>query len=235
MKKTMILLCAALQLCACGGRFKQNLNVASAMDSSPDNMDIADTTDRLWYESCDYVPDTVVGRFIEPNRVDTLLFRLYSEKECRYIDRAPYNVSIWDYIDWMQERDAVIRVETTDGRIVHTEIDRTGVCRAVALDGLVQGTDALAIVWFTMQISNIEMCHVVTIANGQWREIGSFDVNTFTLPDSTHVEHGIEGVLEKRKGEWMYRSYEDQMQWYEDHDSGDCPMKLLKSILHVMP
>ena len=220
----MIMLCVALQLCACGGGHKET-------------DDVADTSKEVGYEFVALVPDTVapdtvVGRFIEPNRVDTLLFRKYSEKKIvRMVELSPYQVAnIRRHI-----KDDEIVVMTTYGRILHSEFNRWGVYRAVALDGLVPGTDALAIVWNSMQDSNNEMCHVVTMANGQWREIGSFDVNIFCFPDSTHAEHGIEGVLEKRKGEWMYRSYEDQMQWYEDHDSGDCPMKLLKSILHVMP
>ena len=63
----MILLGAAM-LCACGRSHKET-------------NDLVDTTKDVGHEVSPIAPDTVVGRFIEPNWVDTLLFMLYSEKK----------------------------------------------------------------------------------------------------------------------------------------------------------
>ncbi|MBP5516133.1 MAG: hypothetical protein J6X86_04195 [Bacteroidales bacterium] len=176
-------------------------------------------------------PDTVIGRFVSLQE-DTILFRRYSNKSHRYIDSLPKwgdNFEVGDDIDWFRENDIVMKVVTTDGRVIHTENDAMFVHCAIPLPGLVQGYDVLAVIWKHQDFSGFKSCHMVGMKDGQWKELGSFDVNTNMFPE-TLTPGIIDGFLERKNGVWMYRDYGDQMRWMEKHD-GDCPMKPLKKKL----
>ena len=130
----MILLVAAM-LCACGGYHNET-------------NELSDTTKEVGYEVVAIVPDTVVGRFIEPNGVDTLLFRWYSEKENRYFDSMPMYESWWNFEDRALERNAVIRVELIDGGLLRTISDAERISDYLCIGDCIRplsGVDALGI------------------------------------------------------------------------------------------
>lgn len=179
-------------------------------------------------------PYTVVGRFISSDKVDTLFFGHYSEKAHHYVDSIP----IWgddnmfgDNIGWFRENDIVLKVTTSDGDVVHTEKEAMFVYCAIPLSSVLPEIDILAVVWKHQDLSGIKYCHLISIKDGQWTELGSFVVNTNCFPD-TMTEGMIDGFLEKKTGVWMYRDYDEQMQWVEDHD-GECPMHPLRNILKI--
>ena len=166
MKKTMIMLCAVLQLCACGGGHKET-------------DDVADTTERSPYEVVAIVPDTVVGRFIEPNRVDTLLFRTYSEKENRYIDSLPMYESWEDFVDWERERNNVIRVELIDGRLLRTISEPDRIYDLHCLNDFIRpGVDALGIAEEVSYEPSKGIVHFISLYGGNWKEFAIFDADS---------------------------------------------------------
>lgn len=174
-------------------------------------------------------PNMVTGQFISPYKHDTLLFRWYSIKTNCFIDSLP--TIIGDDIDWFRENDIVMKVITSDGAVVHTEKEAMFVHCAIPLSNVLPETDVLAVVWKHQDFSGIKYCHIISIKDGQWTELGSFTVNTNCFPD-TMTAGMIDGFLEKRNGVWMYRDYDEQMQWLEDHN-GECPMHPLKNILEI--
>lgn len=179
-------------------------------------------------------PCKVAGRFISSDKVDTLFFRHYSRKTHRYVDSIPILGDTYmpgDDIDWFRENDIVMKVTTVDGHVVHTENEAMSVHCAIPLSGVLPETDVLAVVWKHQDFSGIKYCHIISIKDGQWTELGSFTVNSNIFPD-TLTGGMIDGFLEKRNRVWMYRDYDEQMQWAEDHD-GECPMHPLKNILEI--
>ena len=161
----MILLCAAM-MCACGGGLKET-------------DDVADTTERYPYEVVAVVPDTVVGRFIEPNRVDTLLFRSYSEKENRYLDSMPMYESWEDFVDWSRERNEVFRVELIDGGLLRTISEAERIYDFHCLnDFILPGVDALGIAEEVSYEPSKGIIHIISLYGGKWKEFLTFDADS---------------------------------------------------------
>lgn len=195
---------------------------------------VADTLKEKTYELEQVNPIEVVGRFISPDKTDTLLFRRYSNKTHRYIDSLPVwgdDYMLGDDIDWFRENDIAMKVTTADGRLVHTQTEAMYVHRVISLPDILPGYDVLAVVWRHQDFSGIKPCHIVSVKDGQWTELGAFTVNTNIFPD-TLTDGMIDSFLEKHNGIWMYRDYDEQMQWYEEHE-GKCPMKPLLNILNT--
>lgn len=203
--------------------------LASCHQHTEGNIDtVVDTLNEKTYELEHVKPIEVVGRFISPDKTDTLLFRRYSNKTHRYIDSLPIwgdNFMLGDDIDWFRENDIVMKVTTSDGRLVHTDNDAMFVPRAISLSGILPNYDVLAVVWKHQDFSGIKPCHIVSVKDGQWTELGSFTVNTNAFPD-TLTDGMIDGFLEKRNGKWMFSDWTEQLQY-----DGECPMKPLQSIL----
>lgn len=195
---------------------------------------VADTLKEKTYELEQVNPIEVVGRFISPDKTDTLLFRRYSNNTHRYFDSLPIwgdNFMTGDDIDWFRENDIAMKVTTADGRLVHTQTEAMYVHRVISLPDILPGYDVLAVVWRHQDFSGIKPCHIVSVKDGQWTELGAFTVNTNIFPD-TLTDGMIDSFLEKHNGIWMYRDYDEQMQWYEEHE-GKCPMKPLLNILNT--
>ena len=195
---------------------------------------VADTLKEKTYELEQVNPIEVVGRFISPDKTDTLLFRRYSNNTHRYFDSLPIwgdNFMPGDDTDWFRENDIAMKVTTADGRLVHTQTEAMYVHRVISLPDILPGYDVLAVVWRHQDFSGIKPCHIVSVKDGQWTELGAFTVNTNIFPD-TLTDGMIDGFLEKHNGIWMYRDYDEQMQWYEEHE-GKCPMKPLLNILNT--
>lgn len=195
---------------------------------------VADTLKEKTYELEQVNPIEVVGRFISPDKTDTLLFRRYSNNTHRYFDSLPIwgdNFMPGDDIVWFRENDIAMKVTTADGRLVHTQTEAMYVHRVISLPDILPGYDVLAVVWRHQDFSGIKPCHIVSVKDGQWTELGAFTVNTNIFPD-TLTDGMIDSFLEKHNGIWMYRDYDEQMQWYEEHE-GKCPMKPLLNILNT--
>ena len=195
---------------------------------------VADTLKEKTYELEQVNPIEVVGRFISPDKTDTLLFRRYSNNTHRYFDSLPIwgdNFMPGDDIVWFCENDIAMKVTTADGRLVHTQTEAMYVHRVISLPDILPGYDVLAVVWRHQDFSGIKPCHIVSVKDGQWTELGAFTVNTNIFPD-TLTDGMIDSFLEKHNGIWMYRDYDEQMQWYEEHE-GKCPMKPLLNILNT--
>lgn len=195
---------------------------------------VADTLKEKTYELEQVNPIEVVGRFISPDKTDTLLFRRYSNNTHRYFDSLPIwgdNFMPGDDTDWFRENDIAMKVTTADGRLVHTQTEAMYVHRVISLPDILPGYDVLAVVWRHQDFSGIKPCHIVSVKDGQWTELGAFTVNTNIFPD-TLTDGMIDGFLEKHNGIWMYRDDEEQLQWYEEHE-GKCPMKPLLNILNT--
>ena len=195
---------------------------------------VADTLKEKTYELEQVNPIEVVGRFISPDKTDTLLFRRYSNNTHRYFDSLPIwgdNFMPGDDTVWFRENDIAMKVTTADGRLVHTQTEVMYVHRVISLPDILPGYDVLAVVWRYQDYSGIKPCHIVSVKDGQWTELGAFTVNTNIFPD-TLTDGMIDSFLEKHNGIWMYRDYDEQMQWYEEHE-GKCPMKPLLNILNT--
>ncbi len=206
----------------------------------PSGVDVRDTTDNITENTVcqkDYhmepvIYDTIFGNFITPRHTDTLILKYYSATTNRLVDSiAVGNRTDMDAAPWFYAQGIGIRVYLPDGTLVHTQPNATGLICAIPLNNLLPKTNALAIVWYPRQESGIMPCRIVSIENGQWTELGSFMVNTNFFPD-TLTDGMIDDFLEKHNGIWMYRDYDEQMQWYEEHE-GKCPMKPLLNILNT--
>lgn len=189
---------------------------------------VSDTVKKTKYVLRHEDPITIVGKFISPDKTDTLQFRHYSNKTHRYIDSLPVwgdDYELGDDIDWYYGNGIVMRVTTPDGRIVHTVNDAMYVLRAIPLPDLLPKTDALAVVWKCQDFSAIRECYIVSVENGQWDELGSFTVNYNAFPD-TLTDGIIDGFLEKRNGQWVYIDWGVYLQC-----EGEFPMSPLRNIL----
>ena len=204
----------------------------------PSGVDVRDTTDNITENTVcqkDYhmepvIYDTIFGHFITPRHTDTLILKYYSATTNRLVDSiAVGNRTDMDAAPWFYAQGIGIRVYLPDGTLVHTQPNATGLICAIPLNNLLPKTNALAIVWYPRQESGIMPCRIVSIENGQWTELGSFMVNTNFFPD-TLTDGMIDDFLEKHNGIWMYRDYDEQMRWYEEHEE-KCPMKPLRNIL----
>lgn len=191
---------------------------------------VSGTLKEKTYELEQVNPIEVVGRFISPDKTDTLLFRRYSNNTHRYFDSLP----IWgdgfmpgDDIVWFRENDIAMKVTTADGRLVHTQTEAMFVHRVISLPDILPGYDVLAVVWRHQDFSGIKPCHIVSVKDGQWTELGSFTVNTNIFPD-TLTDGMIDGFLEKQNGIWMFSDWTEQLQY-----EGECPMRPLRSILNT--
>lgn len=201
----------------------------AACNHKPDNT-VSDTLKKKAYEMEQENPITVVGNFISSDKTDTLQFRHYSNKTHQYIDSLPIwgdDYMLGDDIDWFRENDIVMKVTTSDGRLVHTENDAMYVLRAIPLPNLLPETDAIAVVWKCQDFSAIRQCYIVSVKEGQWTELGSFTVNYNAFPD-TLTEGMIDGFLEKRNGIWMFSDWTEHLQY-----EGECPMRPLRDILNT--
>ncbi|MCR5191986.1 MAG: hypothetical protein K6D59_01670 [Bacteroidales bacterium] len=223
--RILLFLATAAVLSSCGQK-RNN----SAVDSDTTTIGIMGSTVLCQkdYHLEPVIHDTLFGYFISPKHIDTLIFKYYSSRTNRLMDSiAIGNRTDMDAASWFYEQGIGIRIYLPNGILVHTQPDVMGMICAIPLDNLLPAIDALAIVWYPRQASGIMPCRIVSIEDGQWTEIGSFYVNTNLFPD-TLTPGIIDGFLERKKGVWMYRDYEDQMQWMEEHD-GECPMKPLKN------
>ena len=181
------------------------------------------------YEMEYAAPYMVAGRFISSDKMDTLYFRRYSEKAHRYVDSLPIwgdDYMLGDDIEWFRGNDIVMKVSTSDGRIIHIDSDAMYIHRAISLPGITPGMDLLAVVWKHQDFSGIKPCHIVSVKDGQWTELGSFTVNTNVFPD-TLTDGMIDGFLEKKNGTWMFSDWTEQLQY-----EGDCPMRPIQQILY---
>lgn len=204
----------------------------------PSGEDVRDTTDAITESTIcrkDYhmepvIYDTIFGHFITPKHIDTLILKYYSATANRLVDSiAVGNRTDMDAAPWFYAQSIGIRVYLPDGTLVHTQPNATGLICAIPLNNLLPTTDALAIVWYPRQNSGIMPCRIVSIENGQWTELGSFMVNTNFFSD-TLTNGMIDDFLERHNGIWMYRDYDEQIQWYEEHE-GKYPMRPLRNIL----
>lgn len=167
----------------------------------------------------------IVGEFDGVKGIDTIFQTVYSGKTSTVVDSVVCRSNGRDvYMDWGYAENITTKLSINNNPSLTIGKDLCASFSFLVNIGDVNndGVDEVAFVADYFDFSNLNSMNIYSVCNGEWSKCFSFSVNEMYMAQNDKVNE-IEGVLEKRNGEWFYADYDEFLKG----DTEEMPFKKL--------
>lgn len=261
MKYYLFLLLILLSICFTGCDFSEKKEKTHLTEQ--DKLNLKKNQLKLKFKNIQFKPVfydrlTVVGRFLDKNKIDTLkesyISLLTLKETCNEYEILNYKQSNeandFDEISFTNDTlmslickaEPQLKLKSNNPKLKPLILNDSDVCNIVGIDYLINvgdingdGKDEIAVLCGYFRFMGLtSICNIYSYKNNQWESVLSFTVYGPIYEDEVDIKKmdktsEIPGFLEKKKGIWFYHDYQWEMDGYDSpEDVGKIKMKQLK-------